>query len=391
MQAALAPLSAYGGNLIVTLDFFRAGAKYYKTTERVDAVDLGVAGIAALPFKQRLVLLKSVAHSLKILHDLHIVHGDLKPDNVLVKRTELGYTSKLIDFDSSYVAGRPPAARRDRRHDQLLLARAAGLHPGGRGRAGASSATASDVVRARSHLQRVPHRAVPRIRPAYGEPSVAARSGAVLRVDRAGLDPVLADLVDRMMLAAPAERPTIARCTRADGAARPGGGPGRGCRTSGGCARARSSGLRGKLVGRAAPRPPAGPETAGSRPASGLKGKLWDAPRARTGPTVPADTGTWLCPVCEGVNHGGRVCSTCGERLPDGFVPADSVAGRPPLPPLPWSCPRRALAARRVPRRSSGRTRSADRAGTRSGVSRPGCRAMRPSRPSARPAASSAR
>jgi serine/threonine protein kinase len=110
MQAALAPLSAYGGNLIVTLDFFRVGAKYYKATERVDAVDLGVAGIAALPFRQRLVLLKSVAHSLKILHDLRIVHGDLKPDNVLIKRTELGYTSKLIDFDSSYVAGRPPSA-----------------------------------------------------------------------------------------------------------------------------------------------------------------------------------------------------------------------------------------------------------------------------------------
>jgi serine/threonine protein kinase len=26
----------------------------------------------------------------------------------MVKRTELGYTSKLIDFDSSYIAGSPP-------------------------------------------------------------------------------------------------------------------------------------------------------------------------------------------------------------------------------------------------------------------------------------------
>ena len=42
------------------------------------------------------------------LHDLKIVHSDLKPSNVLIKQTELGYTTKLIDFDSSYIAGRPP-------------------------------------------------------------------------------------------------------------------------------------------------------------------------------------------------------------------------------------------------------------------------------------------
>jgi serine/threonine protein kinase len=51
-----------------------------------------------------------VAHCLKILHDLRIVHGDLKPSNVLIKRTELGYTTKLIDFDSSYIGGRPRPA-----------------------------------------------------------------------------------------------------------------------------------------------------------------------------------------------------------------------------------------------------------------------------------------
>ena len=54
------------------------------------------------------MLLKTVAHSLKILHDLGIVHSDLKPSNVLIKRTELGYTTKLIDFDSSYIVGSPP-------------------------------------------------------------------------------------------------------------------------------------------------------------------------------------------------------------------------------------------------------------------------------------------
>jgi len=106
--AALAPVTSYGGNLIATLDFFRSGAKYYKVTEKVDLAGLDITDVANLPFPTRLVLLKTVAHSLKILHDLSIVHSDLRPSNVMIKQTELGYTTKLIDFDSSYMVGSPP-------------------------------------------------------------------------------------------------------------------------------------------------------------------------------------------------------------------------------------------------------------------------------------------
>ncbi|MDQ6948519.1 MAG: protein kinase, partial [Actinomycetota bacterium] len=108
VKNALAPLSGLGGNLIVTLDFFREAAKYYKVTERVDIATLDGAAIAALPFVKKLVLMKTVAHSLKILHDVGMVHSDLKPSNVLIKRTEHGYTTKLIDFDSAYFEGEPP-------------------------------------------------------------------------------------------------------------------------------------------------------------------------------------------------------------------------------------------------------------------------------------------
>lgn len=281
MQAALAPLSAFGGNLIVTLDFFRAGAKYYKTTERVASEHLDTAGIAALPFKQRLVLLKSVAHSLKILHDLHIVHGDLKPDNVLIKRTELGYTSKLIDFDNAYVAGRPPAATEIvgtiNYYSPELLAyiQEEGGDPAGLG-------TASDVFALGLIYSEFLTGRVPDYDRAYGEPAVAVRSGVVLHVDRADLDPALADLVDRMLLADPALRPTIAAVHGALMALR---SPGE--RTPASAAApptAPASGaLRGKLVGGATPdrRPaPAAPVAApAAAPSSGLKGSLIGRPR----------------------------------------------------------------------------------------------------------------
>jgi serine/threonine protein kinase len=284
MQAALAPLSAYGGNLIVTHEFFRAGAKYYKTTERVDAENFDVASIAALPFRQRLVLLKSVAHSLKILHDLNIVHGDLKPDNVLVKRTELGYTSKLIDFDNSYVAGRPPAATEIvgtiNYYSPELLS-----YIQEEGVEGTHLGTASDVFALGLIYSEFLTGRLPEYDPAYGEPAVAARSGVVLRVDRAGLDPALADLVDRMMLATPAARPAIGEVHAALMGIRGSGEP-----PVATVPRAPSGALRGKLVGAAAapaapvaPRPaptaPVAPAAPIPGPASGLKGKLIRRPR----------------------------------------------------------------------------------------------------------------
>ena len=211
MQKALAPLSAYGGNLIVTLDFFRWGAKYYKVTEKVDAEPLSAGGIAALDLRWQLVLMKSVAHSLKILHDLRIVHGDLKPSNILVKRTELGYTSKLIDFDSSYIAGSPPPFEEivgtiNYYSPELLgYIQDVGVRP-------AELGVASDIFALGLIYCEFLTGAVPPFDGArYHEPAVAIRSGETLRVPRATLIPVLADLVDAMLRADPTQRPTIAQ------------------------------------------------------------------------------------------------------------------------------------------------------------------------------------
>ena len=209
IQRALAPLSAYGGNLIVTLDFFRWGAKYYKVTEKVDAASISSTDVAALPFRTQLVLLKTVAHSLKILHDLRIVHSDLKPSNVLIKRTEMGYTTKLIDFDSAYLAGEPPPPEEivgtiNYYSPELLgYIQDAGVAP-------AELGVASDVFALGLIYTEYLTGAAPPFDAAHHEAAVAVRAGATLRIPRAGVVPELADLVDRMMAADPAARPTIA-------------------------------------------------------------------------------------------------------------------------------------------------------------------------------------
>ena len=209
VQRALAPLSAYGGNLIVTLDFFRWGAKYYKVTEKVDAEGLSSADVTALGLRAQLVLMKTVAHSLKILHDLKIVHSDLKPSNVLIKRTELGYTTKLIDFDNAYIAGRPPPPEEivgtiNYYSPELLgYIQEAGVAPGELG-------VASDIFALGLIYTEYLTGAPPPFDAArYHEPAVAIRSGETLRIPRGGIPPQLADLIDAMLLPDPARRPTI--------------------------------------------------------------------------------------------------------------------------------------------------------------------------------------
>lgn len=97
------------GNLVCDVDFFRNGSSYYKVTQKVDMESMSCKEISELSLDKILLISKSVAHSIKILHSLDIVHGDLKPDNILIK--ELGrdkYVGKLIDFDDSYFSMSPP-------------------------------------------------------------------------------------------------------------------------------------------------------------------------------------------------------------------------------------------------------------------------------------------
>jgi serine/threonine protein kinase len=210
IQEALAAVSGLGGNLIVTLDFFRWGAKYYKVTEKVEVAGLEPADVAALPFQDQLVLLKTVAHSLRILHDRGIVHGDLKPSNVLIKRTELGYTTKLIDFDNAYLAGEPPPPDEIVGTMNYYSPELVGYIQE-TGTAAAELTQKADIFALGLIYAEYLSSALPGFDAGrYQYAGVAARAGEALRLPSDTLPAPVVELVDRMLLADPAARPTIA-------------------------------------------------------------------------------------------------------------------------------------------------------------------------------------
>ncbi|KAH7153545.1 hypothetical protein EDB81DRAFT_791550 [Dactylonectria macrodidyma] len=65
--------------------------------------DLGdfIGASEYLPFETRRQMIEDVASGLSALHGLGIVHGDIKPGNVLVFRTETRLIAKLSDFGGS--------------------------------------------------------------------------------------------------------------------------------------------------------------------------------------------------------------------------------------------------------------------------------------------------
>jgi serine/threonine protein kinase len=209
IQAAMAPLTSYGGNLIATLDFFRHGAKYYKVTEKVDLAGLEPSHVAALGFPSQLVLLKTVAHSLKILHDLEIVHSDLKPSNVMIKRTELGYTTKLIDFDSSYVVGSPPppediVGTMNYYSPELVRYIQGAAQP-------TELTQASDIFALGLIYAEYLTGAPPALAAGQTNHAIAVLNGSVLEVAPDSAPPAVVALVEKMLLLDPAARPTVAQ------------------------------------------------------------------------------------------------------------------------------------------------------------------------------------
>lgn len=214
MKDAICSAVGRGGNLVAVLDFFRSGTMYYKVTEKVDvhADSIDVANIAKLPIERRVLIMKTVAHSLDILHHRIIVHGDLKPDNILIKRKSKDYyIAKLIDFDSSYFAGEPPELQDEIVGDMVYYSPELCLYVQRKGTVRREDLqTASDIfslglVFCQYLNGKLPGYDVGK----YQYPCNAVADGAKLVIADKGLPRSLVKLIESMLRANPNERPSI--------------------------------------------------------------------------------------------------------------------------------------------------------------------------------------
>lgn len=99
----------FTGNVVTVADFFRWGNHYYMLTERIDAEPIDPKDIAGFDLAQKFLIIKIILYGMDMLHKHGIVHGDIKPDNILFKRTVKGmYVAKIIDFDSSFTEDNIP-------------------------------------------------------------------------------------------------------------------------------------------------------------------------------------------------------------------------------------------------------------------------------------------
>lgn len=88
-------------------DFFREGPFYYTVYRKITPTSLSIEDISSLSKETKLQIVSEVIRCLLPLHSHSIVHGDLKPDNILIRNESGIWRMHLVDMNDCYESQKP--------------------------------------------------------------------------------------------------------------------------------------------------------------------------------------------------------------------------------------------------------------------------------------------
>ena len=197
------------GNVIAVEDFFRNGAKYYAVTQKVTATKLSLKQISELEQEKKYTLIRSLTYSIARLHSKSVIHADIKPENILIKKTEAGfYTGKIIDFDSGFLESSVPE---EIQGDQVYLAPEVRLHMMGEK---VSITTKLDIFALGILFHQYWTGEMPSMLPDYDYVFESVLDDSPAFLD-GSIPPVLRYIIEKMLEKDPASRPSAVDILRA--------------------------------------------------------------------------------------------------------------------------------------------------------------------------------
>jgi len=92
-----------GGDVVVTTDFFREDVYLYKVTDKIEMVPWKSEEIYQhIPVEMIDEMMQRMVNAIGSLHQVNLLHCDLKPDNVFVVERNGRYVGMVSDFDDSF-------------------------------------------------------------------------------------------------------------------------------------------------------------------------------------------------------------------------------------------------------------------------------------------------
>jgi serine/threonine protein kinase len=82
---------------VYDLDVYKETDTYFFTMEYVEGEDLTTA-FPNLSYKEKLEILLQIARGLNYIHNRHIIHFDIKTDNIFLIKEKSSYKAKIMDF-----------------------------------------------------------------------------------------------------------------------------------------------------------------------------------------------------------------------------------------------------------------------------------------------------